>query len=173
LDTVFQGDTVSFSVSAEDLDGDSLRWQWALNGQILGQDSTAVVIFDSLGSQRVSARISDAQSADSVVWNFVVVEPSGVIGHDHQAPAAFALYPPKPNPFNAVTAISYELQAASYVQLTVWDTAGRLVATLANERQQAGRRSTTFDGSGYASGIYLVRLEAGNKAAVQKVVLLK
>jgi hypothetical protein len=78
-----------------------------------------------------------------------------------------------PNPFNAVTAISYELGAASYVSLKVYDTTGRLVTTLLDGWREAGLHQVTFDGSKLASGLYLVRMQSGEYAAVKKLVLLK
>jgi hypothetical protein len=78
-----------------------------------------------------------------------------------------------PNPFNPTTAISYELRAASRVNLKVYDTAGRLVAILVDGQQEAGSHQATFDGSHLASGIYLAKLQAGESSAVQKLVLLK
>jgi hypothetical protein len=79
----------------------------------------------------------------------------------------------QPNPFNPITAISYELRAASYVSLRVYDTTGRLVATLVDGTESTGVHSVHFDGSHLASGIYLARLQAGEFTAVQKLVLLK
>jgi hypothetical protein len=83
--------------------------------------------------------------------------------------------PPRisPNPFNATTVASFELPVASYVQLTVYDTAGRLVTTLVDGYSGAGGHDVTFDGSRLVSGIYLVRLEAGSEVQVVKIILLK
>jgi len=78
-----------------------------------------------------------------------------------------------PNPFNPRTALSYELRAASYVSLRIYDTAGREVRTLVDGWREAGGHRVRFDGSGLLSGIYFVRLAAGEGTAVQKVVLLK
>ncbi len=83
-----------------------------------------------------------------------------------------------PNPFNPSTAISYELRAASFVSLRVYDTAGRLVATLVNGWREAGGHEVTFDGSALPSGVYLYRLEASGSGttpttASGKMVLLK
>jgi hypothetical protein len=85
-----------------------------------------------------------------------------------------------PNPFNPTTQISFNLPQASFVKLTIFDVAGREVATLINGMRDAGPHEITFDGSGLASGIYLCRLQAtpsGSGATpttmVQKMVLLK
>jgi len=88
-------------------------------------------------------------------------------------PLTFALLPPHPNPFNPITATRYELPAPGHVSLRVYDTAGRLVSTLVDGWKPAGAHEATFDGAGLASGIYLVRLEAGESIAMQKIVLLK
>ncbi|HEX7344368.1 MAG TPA: SBBP repeat-containing protein [bacterium] len=88
-------------------------------------------------------------------------------------PKEFVLYPPSPNPFNPSTALSFELRAASPVSLKVYDTAGRLVATLVDGWREAGIHETVFDGSKLPSGIYLARLTAGDFSAGQKLVLMK
>jgi hypothetical protein len=78
-----------------------------------------------------------------------------------------------PNPFNPVTVASFQLRAASYVSLRVYDIGGRLVEELVNGWQPAGRHKVAFDGSGVASGIYIYRLEAGEFKASGKIVLMK
>ncbi len=78
-----------------------------------------------------------------------------------------------PNPFNPSTALSYKLQTASYVNLKVYDTAGRLVTELVNGWREVGTHQVTFDGSHLASGIYLYSLTAGSDHAMGKMVLLK
>jgi hypothetical protein len=97
----------------------------------------------------------------------------GEIASVSQQPATFSLEQNRPNPFNPSTAISYQLQTASQTKLTVYDTAGRLITTLVDEMQGAGTHSVTFDGSKLASGLYFVRMEAGDFNAVQKMMLLK
>lgn len=65
-----------------------------------------------------------------------------------------------PNPFNPTTAISYKLQAASFVNLTVYDSEGCKVAELVNGWRNVGQHEVTFDGSELASGVYVYQLEA-------------
>ena len=78
-----------------------------------------------------------------------------------------------PNPFNPTTAFSFKLQASSQVSLKVYDTTGRLVATLLDGWQEAGTHDVTFDGSNLSAGIYLYRLEAGALSATGKMALVK
>ena len=88
-------------------------------------------------------------------------------------PNGFALHKPHPNPFNPTTALNFELRAASHVSLKVYDIAGRLAAILVNDWREAGSHEVTFNGSGLASGVYIVRLDAGGQQGSQKMVLMK
>jgi flagellar hook assembly protein FlgD len=78
-----------------------------------------------------------------------------------------------PNPFNPTTAIGYQLSAVSDVDLSIYNLLGQKVATLVNECQQAGHHQVEWDASGFASGVYYYRIEAGEFVAVRKMVLLR
>jgi hypothetical protein len=78
-----------------------------------------------------------------------------------------------PNPFNPTTVIRYQMPDARKVSLKVYDTTGRLVATLVDGQQEAGIHEVTFDGSKLASGVYIYSLTAGDYRAAGKMVLLK
>jgi nitrous oxidase accessory protein NosD len=83
-----------------------------------------------------------------------------------------------PNPFNPTTKVSYELRAPSRVLLEVYDAQGRLVRTLVDEVRSAGAHEAVWDGrdgSGRStgSGIYLVRMRAGDYEATSKLLMLR
>ncbi|GJM45300.1 MAG: hypothetical protein DHS20C21_21420 [Gemmatimonadota bacterium] len=72
-----------------------------------------------------------------------------------------------PNPFTTSTRLSYELPTASAVQLTVYDVRGRRVRELVAARRAPGIHTVEWDGrdstgSAVGSGIYWVRLRAGD-----------
>jgi hypothetical protein len=94
-------------------------------------------------------------------------------GYNTLMPLTTALHQNYPNPFNPSTAISYELRAASHISLKVSDVSGRIVASLADGWQEAGTHHATFDGSKLSSGLYFVRMQAGDFTAVQKMMLIK
>ena len=50
---------------------------------------------------------------------------------------------------------------------------GRLARTLLNGKLAAGEHELLFDGTGLASGIHFVRVEAGGLARVQKMAMVK
>jgi hypothetical protein len=89
------------------------------------------------------------------------------------SPAQFKLLEVYPNPFNPSTVASYQLQVAGYVSLKVYDTAGRLVATLVEGWRSAGKHEVTFEGKGLPSGVYMYCLQTGENVVSGKMVLLK
>jgi hypothetical protein len=78
-----------------------------------------------------------------------------------------------PNPFNPTTALSYKLQDASKVNLSVYDISGSLVAELVNGSRDAGVHEVTFDASDLTSGVYIYRLTAADFTAIGKMILVK
>ncbi len=78
-----------------------------------------------------------------------------------------------PNPANPVTTFNFELRAASFVGLEVYDVSGRRVAELLSGRQEAGAHVITWDASGLGSGVYLARLTTSGYQDAQKIVVVK
>ena len=78
-----------------------------------------------------------------------------------------------PNPFNPTTSINYGLEKDGHVEIMIYDAAGRLVEELVNGHQDGGSYSITWNASNQASGMYFVKMVAGDIAQTQKLVLLK
>jgi len=93
-------------------------------------------------------------------------------------PTEFSLDQNYPNPFNAVTRIRFGLPVDSYVKIIVYDLMRREVIRLVDGQQTAGYHSVTWKGISSAgahatSGVYFVRLEAGNFIKVNKMMLIR
>jgi parallel beta-helix repeat protein len=99
--------------------------------------------------------------------------PSFIADEEHCQPLDFNLNPPYPNPFNSQTTLSYCLPKNSYVELSIYDLAGRQMRRLVNGWRSIGVHEVTFDGSNLASGVYIYILNAGEFDASGKMVLLK
>ena len=83
-----------------------------------------------------------------------------------------------PNPFNPTTTLSFDLEVAGNVALSVFSVDGRKVADLISGRREAGSYEVVFDGSGLASGLYVYRLSVTDEfgvrvGKVKKMTLLK
>jgi hypothetical protein len=78
-----------------------------------------------------------------------------------------------PNPFNPSTTIRFGLPERSHVLLTVFNTLGQQVATLVQGEQDAGYHEVRFDATGFSSGVYFYRLQAGNFLQTRKMALVR
>lgn len=83
-----------------------------------------------------------------------------------------------PNPFNPRTVIAFALPEAGPARLAVYDVSGRLVTTLVDAVQPAGRQEVVWDGTdsaghAVASGVYLYRLDAQGVRETKRMVLVR
>lgn len=103
--------------------------------------------------------------------NFTYYNLSGevVIGVPH----TFSLSQNYPNPFNPETKISYDLPSEEFVSLYIYDMTGREVAKLVNEIQSAGRYHIRFNAGNLSSGIYYLKMKAGEFTDVKRMMLVK
>lgn len=154
--------------------------RWARNG--VGYGASAQITAPPLGPGGAAARgaapeetedelVPEGQIPDGPVVS--VAKPAA-----GPAPVERALTA-APNPFNPETVLSFPLPEAGVVRLAVYNLAVQPVRVLAaGEPWPAGVHTVTWDGrdtSGrpVASGLYLVRLEAGGSVRVGKIALLR
>jgi hypothetical protein len=94
-------------------------------------------------------------------------------GGRQETPDVFQLEQNYPNPFNPYTTIGFHIPAVQHVHLAVFNTAGQLVATLVDEKMNAGAHRIDWDASALSSGVYFYRLTAGEFSSYGKCLLLK
>jgi hypothetical protein len=94
-------------------------------------------------------------------------------------PEVFALYQNYPNPFNPSTMISFDVPTANKVSLIVYNAIGQEVAQLVdNVLYEPGRYRLQWSGRNKAghsisTGVYLLRMIAGEFSSVKKMVMVK
>ena len=96
----------------------------------------------------------------------------GVTGNNN-IPLVYSLEQNYPNPFNPATVIKYQIPKASNVKIIIFDILGKEVASLINGRVEAGYHQVEFDGSNFASGLYLYKIVAEGFTDVKKMILVK
>ena len=92
---------------------------------------------------------------------------------NNKVPEDFYVLQNFPNPFNPSTKIRFSVPERSHVKLVLYDLLGREIDVLYNEEMNPGTKELEFNGSGLASGIYLVRMVADNYQKTLKISLLK
>jgi PKD repeat protein len=104
------------------------------------------------------------------------IRSSGVESQNRQIPAVSRLDQNYPNPFNPATRITFGLSGPKNVRLAIYNPLGQEVRILLLGLKQAGYHSVEWDGrdgrgNRVPSGVYVYRLEAGDRVFYRKMVL--
>jgi hypothetical protein len=163
-----------------------LRWPTNLSTQFTG---LTMRYFDQVLQQNVTVNMLTTFSVDMTdAGDLAPVNIfSGGLTSVEEGPAGvpteFALGQNYPNPFNPTTSIEFSVVQSAMTDISVYDVLGKKVATLAAEMLTPGNYKVTWDGtnsvgSGVASGVYFVRMNAQaengvNFSAMRKLLLMK
>ena len=91
-----------------------------------------------------------------------------------QIPSDFELSQNYPNPFNPTTAINYVLPKTTEVEIMIYNLNGQLVHKSNLGKKNAGKNSWSWiPYHDLASGIYILRLQAGEFTESKKMILAK
>ncbi len=129
-----------------------------------------VIIWELGAGWRPSAAVPDTllRTVGEAAFGTTAVAPAPAF-----SPRAFSLDQNYPNPFNPETDIRYRISNFGPVVLSVYDLLGRRVATLVDEAKQPGEHTVRWNASGFPSGIYYYRLQAGSAIGTKKLVIMK
>lgn len=131
-----------------------------------------------LKSDAMSSSTLRGDAPDNPIWRFTTGE-TGVDDREEISPLTNRLISNYPNPFNPETAISFELAEPAQVMIEIYDSRGRLIKTIVNERLKSGRHKTVWKGTDYrqepvSSGVYFNRLTVnGEHVETRRMMLLK
>ncbi len=108
----------------------------------------------------------------------VVLYSTDIDEFDSRFPKIAILHPNRPDPFNAATVIPFSIPAEGEVRLDISDILGRHVATLIDNRVEAGYHEITWRGLDdlgreLPSGIYNCRLITSDGAVTQRITLIR
>ncbi len=85
-------------------------------------------------------------------------------------PTTFSVYP---NPFNPSTVVQLQLRQTQPVRIAVYDLLGREIALLNDRPLDAGTHRLTFDGTGFPSGMYFLRMSTLHTTRTLRIILQK
>jgi hypothetical protein len=98
---------------------------------------------------------------------------SSIVEVEMNMPIKYSLSQNYPNPFNPETTINYSIPKASDVKIVIYDVMGKEVATLIDEKQEAGNYSVKYNARNLTSGVYFYKIETSDFRDVKKMVLIK
>ena len=101
----------------------------------------------------------------------------GIADHSNSTPRIFSLNQNYPNPFAPSTTVRFGLPAPVNLTLTVYNSLGQEVRTLASGKYASGKHEITWDGRDdngkkLASGVYLLAMRAGEAVLTRKIILM-
>ena len=170
-------DSRYFAHDTRSLDSDNQVWE--IKGDLYNVSGDIELTWSiSDASQEahllVGEEVYDMQEVSSVTVsdldNILVV--SGDL-NTYFAPTEFALSAAYPNPFNPSTTMDLNLSEAGYVSVKIYNVMGQLVSTLIDQDMNAGYHTISWNASDMSSGMYLVRVYAGENVETQKIMLIK
>jgi hypothetical protein len=113
------------------------------------------------------------KSRPVIMDSLTVHVPTATVNEDPTLPLEASLDQNYPNPFNGETEIGFRIVSQGWVSLKVYDLTGKEVKTLVNSILPSGTHHRRLDAADLASGVYLLRLDAGGQALLRKMVLLR
>ncbi len=122
---------------------------------------------------------ASGDTAYVVSWNasmvYRYVRKTVGIGDDQvvSIPETYRLGQNYPNPFNPTTVIPFEMREKGHVTIKIFDTLGREVRTLVDQKMPAGKHLVEFNARNLPSGVYYYRLSVNGKVMTKKMVLSK
>jgi choice-of-anchor B domain-containing protein len=84
----------------------------------------------------------------------------------NEIPTTYRLRQNYPNPFNSSTVIEVDLPVNSDINLTVYNTTGQKIATIADGFALKGKKTYRFDPADLASGVYFCKLTVSGLSKV-------
>ena len=145
---------------------------------VWGDDEITPKIDGAFAGDKLELRTAEGEKVDfSVLEGQAVYTVNAfavlIVERREDHPTTFRLSPAYPNPFNASTRLTYDIDRPGLVTLKLFDIAGRQIKVLEDGYRTARRYEYSLNAGDLPSGVYVVRLERGAEVASQKIILMK
>ncbi len=109
-------------------------------------------------------------------WKNGPTVPTGIDDRKAVSSDGLTLYQNYPNPFEGSTTISYALPQNGHVRIVIYNATGQAVKTIVDHVQTKGKHVIAWDGTdaqgrNLGTGLFICRLEAGNRVVSNKVFI--
>lgn len=178
-----------FDLFFDEIESIPSAWQIILRDDKNGAEfnirkSTSLTIKEELPAESVSETLEFSTSevfqenaypskitSSSAARFTVIITPDKPLETD--IPEKIALRNNYPNPFNSSTTIPFEIPDDSMVRIEIFDILGRRVQTLYDGLALAGYHSVNWNAREVGTGVYFIRMSAGEFSSHQKMLLIR
>jgi Secretion system C-terminal sorting domain/Viral BACON domain len=148
------------------------EWIASISPGFGNEDGALTVEYnENLSSPRtayITIQTNDAEDVEVSIW-----QDTNASSEENELNTTNSKLCNFPNPFNPITTISYELpENMTNPMIEIYNLKGQLVSELKIENEKGKINSVVWDGSGFASGIYLYKLNVRN-SRIKKMLVLK
>ncbi|MCF7920115.1 MAG: T9SS type A sorting domain-containing protein [Candidatus Cloacimonetes bacterium] len=154
--------------------GNTVTWNWDFDsdGIVDSEEQNPQWIYETADVFSVTLCVwSNSQSSVKTEVDLIeVTAPSAI---DEQLPEPVQFMTVYPNPFNPSTTVSFSLESAEEIALQAYNIKGEFQEVLFKGALPAGEQNITWQPENLPSGIYLLRLQNGDKITTSKAILLK
>lgn len=137
------------------------------------QSNTSYSLVGSVGQASIDQCSNALHQLQMGFWGEYLTMIIVSVKDEEMLPAVYKLEQNYPNPFNPTTIIKFAVPQRSNVLIKIYDILGGEVNTLVNEELEPGWYERQFNAIGYASGVYIYRMEAGTYVSNKKMLLVK
>ena len=174
--TIAKNGIVAFNVDADDTSGFNLSYSWWKNGVQLSPTGDSYLYISNPNdpvprTDTVEVIVSNGHNDANVTW-LVYVENTLAVSNEN-LPLSYSINQNYPNPFNPTTQIRFSIAESEMVNLSVFNMLGEKVTELVNETMAAGEYTVSFNATGFSSGVYIAKIQAGTFNQLIKMSLLK
>jgi len=121
-----------------------------------------VCSYNNTGTSDFTNTVSGITKSNTIVVNNSNVNAGG-----------FFLYNNYPNPFNPSTTIKFGLPENSLVKIIIYNSSGKEVETIVNNKFAKGVYSVNWTSVGLSSGMYFYKIETNKFTETKKMILIK
>ena len=132
------------------------------------------------GAAILGQRYFELQQPRRHFWRDIIIKIAPIEDNDiaegfesYDFPHTVCLMPSYPNPFNSTTHISYDLNEALNIKVTISNTKGQQIAVLDHGERATGTYNLTWNADNVPSGIYFIKLITPTVKLTRKVLLVR
>ena len=177
--TLIEGNILNFVCSAFDADGDTLTFNWFVNGILVSEDTafTYTAHIDTSTVKDIVLSISDSKNSIERTWQ-VTVSPVSGITDETGIPDKFAVSQNYPNPFNSETSFKVWIPEKNNLTITIYNILGQKVRKIYDGYINNGVHKFRWDSKNdkdfdVSSGIYIIRVNYKTFLEFKKLTLIK